>query len=62
MSASDEQQRLESELREYVRGMSDDEFRAFVTETRPPDEPRPGDAGRAAALRRFPQNHKGGSR
>lgn len=52
MSAADEQLRLESELREYVRGMSAAEFDQFVTETRPPDEPRPGDAGRAAAARR----------
>ena len=49
MSDPDEQERFAASVREFVRGMSDNEFQTFVVETRPPDELRPGDAGRAAA-------------
>jgi hypothetical protein len=50
--SDDERQLFESALREHVRTMSDDDFDTFVAETRPPT-PRSGDAGRAAAAKRF---------
>lgn len=31
---------FESAVRERIRTMTEDEFRAFVVETRPPDEPQ----------------------
>lgn len=34
---SDQRELLESALREHVRGMSEDDFRTFVAETRPPN-------------------------
>ncbi|RFZ05434.1 hypothetical protein VIMS_04936 [Mycobacterium marinum] len=52
-TTNDEQMRFEAAVREHVREMSDEEFTQFIAETRPPTPPRRGDAGRAAAAKRF---------
>lgn len=56
MTDAEEQELFDARVREYVRGLDAGAFEQFVTETRPPAEPRPGDAGRAAAARRHGQH------
>ena len=37
---------FDAAVRQRIRLMSDNEFKAFIAETRPSDEPRPGDQHR----------------
>lgn len=61
MTDAEQEELFAAAVREHVRGMSDSDFRAFVAETRSPNEPRPGDAGRAAAAIRHGQQTSGGA-
>lgn len=52
MTDAEEHELFAAAVREHVRALSDSDFRTFVAETRPPTEPRPGDAGRREAAKR----------